>query len=175
MGGLYEGLMPDKVRLFFFHPVMVRLKERIWSKERVNMRSKGNSIVIFFVVAMLILSGCAGKMSLTPRSGGQSLSANYQDGMGQTTVNVDLPSGEKLEGELTWIPPGGNISTSILSSEEGSVTASGMSTGNKGMYVGNLVGEEGTNMRIELLCNTWTGKCVGVGETSDGVVYDIQK
>jgi hypothetical protein len=50
-----------------------------------------------------------------------------------------------------------------------------MASGNKGMFVGSIVGDRGTTMRIELLCNAWTGKCVGAGQTSEGVVYDIQR
>lgn len=141
----------------------------------VNSQEQKNLKIIFILAAVLIFSGCAGKMTLIPRSGGKALSADYQDGMGQTTVSVVLPSGEKLQGDLTWIPPGGNISTSILSTGRGSATVSGMSSGNKGMYVGSLAGDQGTTMRVELLCNAWTGKCVGAGRTSDGVVYDIQR
>lgn len=30
-------------------------------------------------------------------------------------------------------------------------------------------------MRIELMCNTFTMRCVGAGQTSDGTRYDIQR
>lgn len=127
------------------------------------------------LLIVFILSACAGGMTFIPRTGGVPLKATYQDGMGQTTINVILPSGETLQGELIWIPPGGQISSALVTTGQGSALASGMSSGNKGMYVGNVAGDQGTTMRIELLCNAWTGKCVGVGQTSSGVIYDIQR
>lgn len=131
--------------------------------------------ISFVLLIAFILSACAGHMTFIPRTGGQALKATYQDGMGQTTINIVLPSGETLHGSLIWIPPGGGISTAIVTTGQGSAFASGMASGNKGMYVGSVVGDRGTNMRIELLCNVWTGKCVGAGQTSDGVIYDIQR
>lgn len=127
------------------------------------------------LLLVLVLSACAGGMSFIPRTGGVPLKATYQDGMGQTTINVVLPSGETLQGELILIPPGGQISTALVTTGQGSAVASGMASGNKGMYVGSIVGDRGTTMRIELLCNAWTGKCVGAGQTSSGVIYDIQR
>ena len=129
----------------------------------------------FALFIVFILSACAGNMTFIPRAGGQALKANYEDGMGQTTINVVLPSGETLQGSLIWIPPGGSISTALVTTGQGSAVASGMASGNKGMYVGSVVGDRGTTMRIELLCNAFTGKCVGAGQTSDGVIYDIQR
>lgn len=131
--------------------------------------------ICFALLTVFILSACAGSMTFIPRTGGQALKANYQDGWGQTTISVVLPSGERLQGNLIWIPPGGGISTALVTTGQGSAVASGMSSGNKGMYVGSVVGDRGTTMRIELLCNAWTGNCVGAGQTSDGVIYDIQR
>ena len=131
--------------------------------------------ICFVLLIVFILSSCAGSMTFIPRTGGQLLKANYQDGMGQTTISVVLPSGETLQGSLIWIPPGGGISTAFVTTDQGSAVASGMASGNTGMYVGSVVGDRGTTMRIELLCNAWTGKCVGAGQTSEGVVYDIQR
>ena len=131
--------------------------------------------ICFALLIVFILSACAGSMTFIPRTGGQLLKANYQDGMGQTTISVVLPSGETLQGSLIWIPPGGGISTAFVTTDQGSAVASGMASGNTGMYVGSVIGDRGTTMRIELLCNAWTGKCVGAGQTSEGVVYDIQR
>lgn len=114
-------------------------------------------------------------MTLIPRAGGQPLQATYQDSMGQTTINAVLPNGEKLHGNLIWIPPGGGVSTALVTTGQGSAVASGMTSGNRGMYVGSIVGDRGTTMRIELLCNVWTGKCVGSGQTSDGIIFDVQR
>jgi len=30
-------------------------------------------------------------------------------------------------------------------------------------------------MRVELLCNAFTGKCVGLGKSNSGEVFDIQR
>lgn len=131
--------------------------------------------ICFALLIVFIFSACAGSMTFIPRTGGQLLKANYQDGMGQTTISVVLPSGETLQGSLIWIPPGGGISTAFVTTGQGSAVASGMASGNTGMYVGSVIGDRGTTMRIELLCNAWTGKCVGAGQTSEGVIYDIQR
>jgi len=95
--------------------------------------------------------------------------------MGQTTVTIELPSGEKLHGNLVWIPPGGSVSSAIVTTDQGSALAGGISSGNTGMYVGAIIGDRGTTMRIQLLCNTFTGRCAGAGQTSEGAVYDIQR
>ena len=132
--------------------------------------------ICFALLTVFAISACAsGSMTFIPRAGGQPLKANYQDDMGQTTISAVLPSGETLQGDLIWIPPGGGISTTIVTTGQGSAVTSGMASGNTGMYIGSVVGNRGTTMRIELLCNTWTGKCVGAGQTSEGVVYDIQR
>ena len=130
--------------------------------------------ICFALLIILILSACAGSMTFIPRSGGQPLIAKYQDGMGQTTISVVMPNGESLQGNLIWIPPGGGVSTTLITTGQGSAFASGMTLGNTGVYVGSIVGNRGTTMRIELLCNTWTGKCVGAGQTSHGEIFNIQ-
>lgn len=128
---------------------------------------------IALILLFFTLSGCSGTMTFIPRSGGQPIQADYSDGMGNTVVTTRLPSGETLKGKLIWIPPGGSISTAFLSINQGAVSATGMTTGNKGMYVGAIAGDRGTTMRIELLCNAFAGGCAGVGQTNDGALYDI--
>jgi len=86
-----------------------------------------------------------------------------------------MQSGEILEGTLTWIPPQSVMSSGIATIGSTPIMATGMSSGNKGMYMGTLAGNRGTKMRIQLLCNVWTGKCIGVGITDEGVEYDIQR
>ena len=133
--------------------------------------------VFFSLIVILVLSACASSSSmiLIPRSGGQPLKATNQDKWGQTKISVALPSGEMLQGNLIWIPPGGGVSTAIVTTDQGSAVASGMASGSTGKYAGSIVGDRGTTMRIELLCNTWTGKCIGAGQTSTGIIYDIQR
>jgi hypothetical protein len=131
--------------------------------------------LICIFLAALILSACTGAMSFIPRSGGSVLTATYEDGTGQTMVTIPLPSGEVLKGTLIWIPPGGSISTAFATTDQDSVSATGVTTGNTGMYIGSIAGNQGTTMRIELLCNTWTMKCVGSGKASSGDIYDIQR
>lgn len=126
-------------------------------------------------ILLLLLAACTGGMTVIPRAGGQPATASYQDGMGQTTVTMKLPTGETLNGNLIWIPPGGGVSTTIITTDQGSALGTGMSSGNKGMYIGTIAGDRGSTMRIELLCNAFTGRCVGVGQTNTGTLYDIQK
>lgn len=131
--------------------------------------------LLFSAVVLTFLSGCSGALTVIPRSGGQPVSASYQDGVGQTTLTMQLPNGEILRGNLIWIPPSGGVSTAVVTTNQNSAFSSGMSSGNKGMYMGTIVGDRGTVMRIELLCNAFTGRCVGAGQTSDGTLYDIQR
>jgi len=128
------------------------------------------------LLIMFILSACAaGTMTFIPRSGGQALKANYENSRGRKTINIVLPGGETFQGNLIWIPPGGHISTTIVSTGQTSAVASGMSSGDTGIYLGSIVGDRGTTMRIELLCNVWTARCVGAGQTNEGFIYDIQQ
>lgn len=130
----------------------------------------------FSVVCLVfILLGCGGSMAVIPRSGGQPLQASFQDGVGQTSVVITLTTGEVLQGNLIWIPPGGEVTTVVLSTNYGSGFGSGMSTGTRGYYIGTIAGSRGSVMRIEMMCNTFTMRCVGAGRTSDGTVYDIQR
>ncbi len=65
--------------------------------------------------------------------------------MGETEVIVTMPDNEVLKGRLTWIPPGGSVGTVLLTDNTGSlVLGSGMTSGNKGMYIGTIVGDRGT-------------------------------
>jgi hypothetical protein len=131
---------------------------------------------VAFVAVFLVLVGCAGGgLTVVQRSGGLVLPATYDDGFGETQVTVTMDSGEVLKGRLTWIPPGGGISSTLITVNNVSGTATGMSTGNKGMYIGTLVGNKGTTMRVELLCNAFTGKCVGLGQSNSGEIFDIQR
>jgi len=130
---------------------------------------------VAFVAVLLVLMGCAGGLTVIQRSGGLVLPAIYEDSFGETQVTVTMTNGEVLKGRLTWIPPGGGISSTLITVNNVSGTATGMSTGNKGMYIGTLVGNKGTTMRVELLCNAFTGKCVGLGQSNSGEVFDIQR
>lgn len=131
--------------------------------------------IVFSTILIAFLFGCAGGLTVIPRAGGAPLSASYQDGVGQATLSMELLSGETLRGNLIWIPPSGGVSTAVVSTNQASAFGSGLSSGNKGMYKGTIVGDRGTAMRIELLCNAFTGRCVGTGQTSDGALYDIQR
>ena len=131
---------------------------------------------VALVALFLVFMGCAGGgLTVIQRSGGLVLPATYEDGFGETQVTVTMDSGEVLKGRLTWIPPGGGISSTLITVNNVSGTATGMSTGNKGMYIGTLVGNKGTTMRVELLCNAFTGKCVGLGQSNSGEVFAIQR
>jgi hypothetical protein len=127
------------------------------------------------VCLVLILLGCGGSMTVIPRSGGQPLQASFQDGVGQTSVVIMLPTGEVMQGSLIWIPPGGQVTTVVLSTTYGAGFGSGMSSGTRGYYIGSIAGSRGTVMRIEMMCNTFTMRCVGAGRTNDGTEYDIQR
>lgn len=130
---------------------------------------------LVIVVVAFALAGCAGSMTVIPRAGGLPLAASYEDAMGQTTVTLTLADGESLRGTLIWIPPGSSVSSAVVTTGQSVAFGGGITSGNKGMYVGAIVGNRGTTMRIELVCNTFTGRCVGAGQSSAGAIYDIQR
>jgi len=131
---------------------------------------------LMFTTVLMLVTGCAsGVLTVIPRSGGSLVPATFEQGTGECRVSLTLPTGESMKGRLTWIPPGGSMSVALLTTQNNMASGTAMSSGNTGMYIGSLVGENSTTMRIELLCNTWTMNCVGVGQTSSGIVYDIQK
>jgi len=130
----------------------------------------------FIMVFLAMTMGCAaGGLTVIQRSGGLVLPASYEDSIGETHVTVSMANGEELKGRLTWIPPGGGLSSTLITVNNVSGSATGMSSGNKGMYIGTLVGNRGTTMRVELLCNAFTGKCVGLGQSNTGEIFDIQR
>ncbi|MEA3224190.1 MAG: hypothetical protein U9P49_13645 [Thermodesulfobacteriota bacterium] len=139
------------------------------------MDNKFIKVSLLSVSFTLLLMGCAGNLTFIPRGAGDVIQGSYSDGMGQTTIKMSLPSGEMFQGKLIWIPPRSVMSSGIATIGSTPIMATGMSSGNTGMYMGTVVGDRGTKMKIQLLCNAWTGKCIGVGVTSDGTEYDIQR
>lgn len=127
---------------------------------------------VFVLVVSLL--GCLGELTVIQRSNGTVLPTSYKSGIGEVVLTITMTSGEVLKGRLTWIPPGGGVSTVLLTGDYGYGVGTGVSSGNKGMYIGTLVGDRGTTMRIELLCNAFTGKCVGLGKTNSGEIFDTQ-
>lgn len=129
---------------------------------------------LFVILLLLMTTSCGGKLTVIPNTGGLPVEASYSDGFGKTSIRIKLPSDEVLKGDLIWIPPGGQISSAFITGQN-PLSGVAVSSGNKGMLVGTIYGDRGTVMKIWLLCNAFTGHCVGTGQTNDGVVYNIQK
>ena len=137
-----------------------------------NIITKLGTVLLVFN----LISCASGNLTVIQRSGGNILKSEYSDSMGETEVTVTMPDKEILKGTLIWIPPNSNLGTVLVANNAGGQAfGTGISSGNKGMYIGTIVGNNGTTMRIELLCNTWTGKCVGSGQSNMGEIYDIQR
>ncbi|MET0000062.1 MAG: hypothetical protein ABW125_11745 [Candidatus Thiodiazotropha lotti] len=131
--------------------------------------------VAMFLLMVSLLSGCGGTLTVISMGEGKVLPATYVDSIGETAITINLPDGEILEGDLIWIPPGGTMTTGTVMTPNGTALTSGMSSGNKGMYLGTIIGNKGTVMDIEMLCNAFTGSCVGQGKTNSGAMYRIQR
>ena len=132
--------------------------------------------VSFILVLLVLIIGCAGGvLTVTQKSGGTVLPATYEDGIGRMLVTVNMANGEVLKGRLTWTPPGGKVSTTLITVNNTPEMATGKLPGNKGMYIGDLAGNKGTTMKVELLCDPLTGQCVGLGQSNSGEVFDIHR
>jgi hypothetical protein len=141
---------------------------------------KASIVFLKAIFVLLIITlfnvGCASNVvTIIPRNEGMPFKGNIDRGIGKAVINVTIPTGEVMEGQLTWFPPSGAVTASFINygNKTGSVTS--VSSTGIGMYRGVLVGNLGTKMQVELFCNTWTGRCFGRGVTSAGFEYDIQK
>ena len=131
--------------------------------------------VFVVLLVVLLFCGCATrKLIVIPRGPGNVAQGYYEDGFGASDVEITLSSGEILKGRLIWIPPKTVKGAGIVMIGSKPIVGTGISSGNTGMLSGTIVGNRGMKMRIQLLCNTMTGRCVGVGVASDGTEYDIQ-
>lgn len=131
--------------------------------------------IAFALPIVFLLSGCAGSLVIVPRAGGAPVPASWKTGFSDLKVTATMPDGEIMNGKLTWLPPAGVVGAGFYSFGGNYGNSAAVASGTQGRYMGSLIGDKGTNMRIEIIANAFTGKGVGIGKTSDGRLFDIQK
>ncbi len=141
------------------------------------------------LIIALFLSGCpgAGMMKGMMRKTGDRVTMNYQDGMGYDDLQVIMPDGETFKGKVVKVGPSSGIgpglgSASATSSTGASTHGTDKAFGAVETYNGNmqgvLFGDRKHTMRCKLQYVNPDGFTdsggVGVCETSDGRVIDVQ-
>jgi len=146
------------------------------------MKSK---LAILTIVALL--SGCSGIMNGMIRNSGDRVTISYQQGMLHDDLRVVLPGGETFKGKAVMVGSSSGIgygfgSASATSTSGKSAHGTGTAFSVIATYTGSmqavLFGDRGHTMRCKFQYadsggNTSSGG-VGICETSDGKVIDVQ-
>lgn len=137
--------------------------------------------------AALVLYGCAGTMTGMVRESGKMVTIAYEQGMEHDNLSVTMPDGEQFKGKVVMVGRTTGISSgfanmSAYSSTGAYASGSGSSFSIVNTYTGNvqgvLFGNRGHSMRCSFQYADTGGLTnaggVGVCETSDGRVVDVQ-
>ena len=108
--------------------------------------------ILILLIAVSLLISCTGSMLAISSDQTESLSIDFEDGMGTRDVIALSSNGERFLGTLIWIKDAGS----------------------SGRYKGALVGSDGRTLDVKLECNTFTTKCVGTGVTKEGKLFFIR-
>ena len=130
---------------------------------------------IIFVIVFISLScfACAtSRLVLIPPDKNEPIEGLVQHSVGEANVKIIMPTGENITGTMIWIAPGQGPTVGVATIGGTTVTAMGGNVGGNAMYVGTLMGDKGTKMKMELLCNAFTVKCTGVAIANDGRTYN---
>lgn len=131
---------------------------------------------IIFVIVFISLScfACAtSRLVLIPPDKNEPIEGLVQRSVGEANVKIIMPTGENITGTMIWIAPGQGPTVGVATIGGTTVTAMGGNVGGNAMYVGTLIGDKGTKMKMELLCNAFTVKCTGVAIANDGRTYNV--
>jgi hypothetical protein len=134
------------------------------------------NILYVFVIAFIFLScfACAtSRLVLIPSDKDEPIEGLVQRSVGEANVKIIMPTGENITGTMIWIAPGQGPTVGLATIGGTTVTAMGGNVGGNAMYIGTLIGDKGTKMQIELLCNAFTVKCTGVAIANDGKTYNV--
>lgn len=129
-------------------------------------------LVIFFI--LLSCFACAtSKLILIPPDEKEPIEGLVKRSVGEANVTLIMPTGENVKGTLIWIKPGQGPIVGVANIDGTTATAMAGNVGGNAMYVGTLMGDRGTKMKMELLCNAFTIKCTGVAICNDGRIYNV--
>lgn len=134
------------------------------------------TLLYVFVIVFIFLScvACAtSRLVLIPPDKDEPIEGLVQRSVGEANVKIIMPTGENITGTIIWIAPGQGPTVGLATIGGTTVTAMGGNVGGNAMYVGTLIGDKGTKMQMELLCNAFTVKCTGVAIANDGKTYNV--
>jgi hypothetical protein len=127
------------------------------------------SVVLMFLTCFACTTS---RLVLIPPDNNAPVEGVVQRSAGEASVQIIMPTGENVTGTMIWIKPGGGPTAGVANVGGTTVTAMTGNVGGNAMYIGTLIGNKGTKMRMELLCNAFTVKCTGVAIANDGRTYD---
>ena len=129
---------------------------------------------VFAIVILLVCFGCAtSKLTLIPLDKNDPIEGIVERSVGEANVTLNMPSGESIAGTMIWFRPGQSATVGVATVDGKTATAMGGNTGGSAMYVGTLIGNKGTKLKIDLLCNSFTIKCTGTAIANDGKTYNV--
>lgn len=136
------------------------------------MKTLLHIFVIFFIFLSLFACATSTLVLIPPNKDGP-IEGLVQRSVGEANVKIIMPTGENITGTMIWIKPGQGPTVGLATVGGQTVTAMGGNVGGNAMYVGTLIGDKGTKMQMELLCNAFTVKCTGVAIANDGKTYNV--
>ncbi len=130
--------------------------------------------ILFAIAIVLFCFGCAtSKLTLIPSDKNDPIEGSVERSFGEATVTLPMPSGEHITGTMIWIKPGQGPTVGVATVGGKTAAAIGGDAGGNAMYIGTLIGDKGTKLRIDLLCNAFTIKCTGTAVANDGRTYSV--
>lgn len=130
--------------------------------------------ILFILYISLCCYACTtSKLILIPPDENTSFEGSVQRSVGEANVSLVMPTGENVNGTLIWIKPDQGPVVGVATIDGKTATAMGGNIGGNAMYIGTLIGDKGTKLKMELICNAFTVKCTGVAVSNDGRTYNV--
>ena len=143
--------------------------------------------IIVVLLGVSFLAGCSGAMNGMIRESGEPVSITYEQGMSSDSLVITMPDGEIFKGRAVRVGSSTGIASgfgaaSVYGSGGSSAYGTGSSFGVVSTHTGNLqatlFGDRKHTMRCSFQYADTSGYTpeggVGVCETSDGRVIDVQ-
>lgn len=141
----------------------------------------------FLFILFLFLVGCSGAMNGMIRDSGERATISYQQGMSHDSLQVTLPDGETFKGKVVMVGASTGIASGFgtataYDSAGNTAFGTGSTFGVVSTYTGNIQGVLFGDRKHTMRCRFQyadssgftTAGGVGVCETSDGRVIDVQ-
>ena len=128
-------------------------------------------LVIFFI--FISCFACTSELVMISPDENEPIVGSVQRSVGEANVTLILPTGENVKGTLIWIESGQGPVVGVANIDGKTATVMAQNVGGNAMYIGTLIGDKGTKIKMELPCNAFTVKCTGVAISSDGRTYNV--